>query len=242
MKTLTIILTFTMFFVAQLTIANNNFTIIKKQPNTELIWDAPNLKNWVKIMREYIQKQGLKKGIEELKVLKNNPDFSFSEKTLDELGYSLLNNGDTDEAIEIFQINQMEFPMSEITNASLASAYIVYGDRKNAQKYFDNTLIINPLNVQAKTLGNQKKGVITFRLRDYVDVKKVALVGNFNQYNNDKNLFHKTKNGDWECQISLPKGVFYYQFLIEDKTLINDPANKVSYKPLDDWNSVVVVH
>jgi Glycogen recognition site of AMP-activated protein kinase len=68
------------------------------------------------------------------------------------------------------------------------------------------------------------------------------LVGNFNQYKNDKNLFHKTENGDWECKINLPKGIFYYKFLVEDTIWTNDPANKISYKPAAYWDSVVVVN
>jgi tetratricopeptide (TPR) repeat protein len=193
-------------------------------------------------LKRIIEKQGVEKGIGAFEILKNNPQITFTENTLDEIGYSLLNNGDTEGAIKIFTLNQKEFPNLEVTNASLASAYSVYGDKKSAQKYFDKVLIINPLNVQATTFGNQQDGLVTFRLRGYEGAKKVALVGNFNQYQNDKNTFQKTENGDWECRIKLPKGVFYYKFLVEDTNWINDPANKVSYKPLNYWDSVVVVN
>jgi tetratricopeptide (TPR) repeat protein len=200
---------------------------------------AENLTEKLKIT---IEKQGIKEGIKQYRLLKNEADFNLSERTLDDLGYQLLNEGDTDGAIKIFKLNQEEFPNSETANASLASAYTVCGDKNKAHKYFDKALKMNTLNVQAETFGNQKDGVVTFRLMGFEGAKKVALVGNFNQYQDDKNVLYKTKNDVWECKVRLPKGVFYYQFLIEDNMKINDPANKVSYKPAGDWNSVVVVN
>ena len=200
---------------------------------------AENLTERLKIT---IEKQGIQEGIKQYNLLKQESNFRLSERTLDDLGYQLLNEGDTDGAIKIFKLNQEEFPNSEIANSSLASAYSVCGDANKAQKYFDKALKMNTLNVQAETLGNQKDGIVTFRLLGYESVQKVALVGNFNQYKNDKNLFYKTENGVWECKVRLPKGVFYYQFLIEDNEKINDPANKISYKPAEELNSVVVVN
>jgi tetratricopeptide (TPR) repeat protein len=193
-------------------------------------------------LKNTIEKHGIQEGIRQYKTLKNEVNFNFTEKTLDDLGYRLLNEGDTDGAIKIFKLNQEEFPNSEVTNASLASAYSVSGDVYKAHKYFDKALKMNVLNVQAETFGNQKSGMVTFRLSGYEGSKKVALVGNFNQYQDDKNVLYKTKNGVWECKVRLPKGVFYYQFLIEGNVKINDPANKISFKPAGDWNSVVVVN
>jgi tetratricopeptide (TPR) repeat protein len=220
MKTLTIALTFLLVLAFQLS-------------------KAENLTERLKIT---IEKQGIQAGIKQYKLLKNEANFHLSENTLDDLGYRLLNEGDTDGAIKIFKLNQEEFPNSEVTNASLASAYSVSGDVYKAHKYFDKALKMNVLNVQAETFGNQKSGMVTFRLSGYEGSKKVALVGNFNQYQDDKNVLYKTENGVWECKVRLPKGVFYYQFLIEGNVKINDPANKISFKPAGDWNSVVVVN
>ena len=94
------------------------------------------------------------------------------EKTLDDLGYQLLNDGNTKEAIKIFRLNQVEFPSSEMANASLASAYIVYGKVNKARKYFDKFLKMNTLNVQSETLGNKKAGFVTFRLKGFKKLKK----------------------------------------------------------------------
>ena len=198
--------------------------------------------NLAERLKTTIEKQGIQEGIRQYKLLKNEANFTFTEKTLDDLGYQLLNEGDTDGAIKIFKLNQAEFPNSETANASLASAYMVFGDVNKANKYFDKALKMNELNVMAETFGNQKDGVVIFRLMGYGGVKKVALVGNFNQYKDNKNVLYKTENGVWECKIRLPKGVFYYQFLIEDNIKINDPTNKISFNPAGDWNSVVVVN
>jgi tetratricopeptide (TPR) repeat protein len=207
-----------------------------------LTFQISKAENLTERLKNTIEKQGIQEAIKQYKLLKNEASFNLSEKTLDDLGYQLLNEGDTEGAIKIFHLNQEEFPNSETANASLASAYTVCGDKNKAHKYFDKSLKVNGLNVQAETLGNQKDGVITFRLTGYEGVKKVALVGNFNQYQENKNVLYKTENGVWECKVRLPKGVFYYQFLLEDEIKINDPANKISYKPAEDLNSVVVVN
>ena len=198
--------------------------------------------NLTEKLRNTIEKKGIQQGIKLYKLLKNEVSFSLLEKTLDDLGYQLLNDGNTKEAIKIFKLNQKEFPNSEMANASLASAYTVFGKVNKARKYFDKSLKMNPLNVQSETLGNQKSGFVIFRLTGFEKAGKVALIGNFNHFQNDKNLFCKTENGVWECKIKLPKGTFYYQFLIEDTLNINDPGNKISFQPLADWNSVVVVN
>ena len=198
--------------------------------------------NLTERLRNTIEKKGIQQGIKLYKSLKNEVNFSLLEKTLDDLGYQLLNDGNTKEAIKIFKLNQKEFPNSEVANASLASAYSVFGKLNKARRYFDKTLKANPLNVQSETLGNQKSGFVTFRLMGFEKAEKVALIGNFNHFQNDKNLFYKTENGVWECKVKLPKGTFYYQFLIEDTLNINDPGNKISFQPLDDWNSVVVIN
>ena len=207
-----------------------------------LTFQISKAENLTEKLKTTIEKQGVQEGIRQYKLLKIGANFNLSENTLDDLGYQLLNEGDTDGAIKIFKLNQAEFPNSETANASLASAYTVGGDMNKAHKYFDKALKINNLNVQTEIFGNQKDGVVTFRLMGYEGVKKVALVGNFNQYQHDKNVLYKNKNGVWECKVRLPKGVFYYQFLIEDEVKINDPANKISYNPAGDWNSVVVVN
>ena len=198
--------------------------------------------NLTERLKNTIEKQGIQAGIKQYKLLKVEEKFIFTEKTLDDLGYQLLNEGNTEGAIKIFRLNQAEFPNSEVANASLASAYSVYGDVDKAHKYFSKALKVNALNVQAETFGNQKEGVVTFRLMGYEGVKKVALIGNFNQYQNDKNVLYKTENGVWECKVRLTKGVFYYQFLIEDNVKINDPANKISFTPAGVLNSVIVVN
>jgi tetratricopeptide (TPR) repeat protein len=207
-----------------------------------LTFQISKAENLTERLKNTIEKQGIQEGIKQYRLLKNEASFSLSEKTLDDLGYQLLNEGDTEGAIKIFKLNQEEFPNSEVANASLASAYTVCGDVHKAHKYFDKVLKMNELNVQAVTFGNQKDGVVTFRLTGYEGAKKVALVGNFNQYQNDKNVLYKTENGVWECKVRLPKGIFYYQFLIEDNVKINDPANRISFNPAGDWNSVVVVN
>lgn len=96
--------------------------------------------------------------------------------------------------------------------------------------------------MQSETLGNQKARLVTFRLEGFEKAEKVALIGNFNHFQNDKNLLHKTENGVWECEIKLPKGTSHYQFSIDDSLNINDSCNRIYFQPVSDWNSVVEVN
>ena len=70
--------------------------------------------NLTERLRNTIEKKGIQEGIRLYKSLKNEVNFSLLEKTLDDLGYQLLNDGNTKEAIKIFKLNQREFPNSEV--------------------------------------------------------------------------------------------------------------------------------
>ncbi len=137
-----------------------------------LTFQTSKAENLTERLKNTIEKQGIQKGISLYKTLKNDINFKLLEKTLDDLGYQLLNDGNTKEAIKIFKLNQGEFTNSEMANASLASAYTVSGKVNKARRYFDKTLKTNSLNVQSETLGNQKAGFVTFRLTGFEDAKR----------------------------------------------------------------------
>ena len=56
----------------------------------------------------------------------------------------------TDEALKVFRLNTELYPESFNTWDSLAEAYMVKGEKAEAEKYYNKSLEINPDNTNAK--------------------------------------------------------------------------------------------
>jgi tetratricopeptide (TPR) repeat protein len=67
-----------------------------------------------------------------------------TEADLNRLGYTLLQDGKTDDAIAIFRLNVEAFPQSANTYDSLAEAYLKKGNKEEAIKYYSKALEVNP--------------------------------------------------------------------------------------------------
>lgn len=75
-----------------------------------------------------------------------------NENELNLYGYQLLNNGQHDQAIEIFTLNTKRFPKSANTWDSLGEGYATKGDKKNAILNFKKSLSLDPpANVKANS-------------------------------------------------------------------------------------------
>lgn len=67
-----------------------------------------------------------------------------NENDLNQYGYTLLNGGQIDKAIEVFALATTKYPTSANTFDSLGEAYVAKGDSKNAIKNFKKALTLNP--------------------------------------------------------------------------------------------------
>ena len=67
-----------------------------------------------------------------------------TESEVNRLGYELLRDNKTDEAIEIFRLNVEAYPKSANTYDSLAEAYLKKGNKDEAIKYYSKALEVNP--------------------------------------------------------------------------------------------------
>lgn len=75
-----------------------------------------------------------------------------TENELNLYGYTLMNNGEHDKAIEIFILNTKRFPNSANTFDSLGEGYVTKGDKQNAILNFKKSLSMNPpANVKANS-------------------------------------------------------------------------------------------
>lgn len=101
------------------------------------------------IIDEVIEKEGIEEGIKKYQELKENQtiEYIFLESAMNALGYKLLGNNKTLEAIEIFKLNVEAYPESWNVYDSLGEAYMKNGDKELSIKNYQKSLKLNPENV-----------------------------------------------------------------------------------------------
>ena len=78
--------------------------------------------------------------------------YDFSERSLNNFGYELLEKKDVAGAIRVFSLNAGEFPKSANVWDSLAEAYMKAGDAKAAKRHYERSLKLNPKNDNAREM------------------------------------------------------------------------------------------
>ncbi|MBP7867703.1 MAG: tetratricopeptide repeat protein [Acidobacteria bacterium] len=99
-----------------------------------------------------IREKGLSDGLELYRELRAAPppDCRFSEQSFNLLGYRLLGQGKTPEAIAIFRLNAEAYPASANVYDSLGEAYLKAGDKAKAKENYAKSLELNPKNENAR--------------------------------------------------------------------------------------------
>jgi tetratricopeptide (TPR) repeat protein len=100
------------------------------------------------IVGEVIEQEGIEDGIKKYQELKEDQtsEYIFSERGMNALGYKLLGNNKTSEAIEIFKLNVEAYPESWNVYDSMGEAYMKNGDKKLAKRNYKKSLKLNPEN------------------------------------------------------------------------------------------------
>lgn len=167
--------------------------------------------------------------------------YNFREAELDGLGYRLVNTGRLADAIQVFALNQRLFPTSDRAVSSLASAYLVSGNKPKADSLYRQALDLNPANYVGNLFTNQPQGLVSFRVNTLEYAGKISLVGSFNDWNTTANPFVRTPTGEWLCQLRLPPGEYRYTFLVGDDNWMTDPANQLARQSGKYWQSILIV-
>ena len=76
--------------------------------------------------------------------------YDFSERSLNNFGYEVLEKKDMPAAIRVFMLNAQAFPKSANVWDSLADAYMRAGDMKAAKRYYEKSLKLDPKNESAR--------------------------------------------------------------------------------------------
>ena len=92
--------------------------------------------------------KGAPAAIDEYHYLRQNAadKYEFNEGTLNQLGYQILGQGDTKNAIQVFQMNVQEYPKSWNCYDSLGEAYMKAGQKDLAIQNYNKSLELNPNN------------------------------------------------------------------------------------------------
>ena len=103
---------------------------------------------------EQYRMKGLDTALNHYQALKKNylekGAYDFSERSLNSLGYEVLEKKDTAGAIRVFMLNAQVFTKSPNVWDSLAEAYMKAGDMKAAKRYYEKSLKLDPQNEGAR--------------------------------------------------------------------------------------------
>lgn len=100
---------------------------------------------------DQIHKEGITRGIAFYDSLKSKDfqNYDFSELQLNSLGYRLLSEKKSREAVEIFKLNTIAYPASSNVFDSLGEAYYETGDTATAIKCYEKALELDPTNLSS---------------------------------------------------------------------------------------------
>ena len=89
------------------------------------------------------------------------PAADIVESSINAMGYRLLENGEIEAAIKVFDLNTQTFPLSANTWDSLAEATMTQGDHETANLYYRVSLKLGPDNRSTsqsieRTMGDQQ--------------------------------------------------------------------------------------
>jgi len=109
-------------------------------------YDLPKI-SLIDILYKTYTEKSMTEAVEEFKSHMNNKnDYSYREGDLNNLGYSLLQTGKIDDAIEVFRLNTEAFPNSGNTYDSLGEAYLEKGNKEMAIQSYKKSVELNSEN------------------------------------------------------------------------------------------------
>ena len=93
-------------------------------------------------------RNGTQAAIHEYHYLKQTAasQYEFDETTLNQLGYQVLSQGKTGDAIEVFKLNVQEYPKGWNCYDSLGEAYMKAGQKELAIQNYSKSIELNPDN------------------------------------------------------------------------------------------------
>jgi CubicO group peptidase (beta-lactamase class C family) len=111
-----------------------------------------------------IQNDGIDAGETLYKKIKDDETYDFNENQMNEIGYLLMGEDKTAEALAVFKWNMEAYPDSFNTYDSYAEASMKAGNKEDAIKYYKKSIAMNPGNQNAidklKDMGVDTAGLV----------------------------------------------------------------------------------
>jgi len=127
-----------------------------------ILYDRPYAAPTRSIAREIgrtIADEGISKGLDRYGEMIRKPgEFSINENEMNLLGYELLREGKTKEAIEVFRLNTEAFPKSWNVYDSLGEAYMDDGQTAQAIANYEKSIALNPSNANGIEILKKLRG------------------------------------------------------------------------------------
>ncbi len=83
------------------------------------------------------------------------------------------------------------------------------------------------------------KSEVTFVFRPAQPVKKVHVVGSFNDWDEAKGRMSKSKSGEWRKRVPLQPGRYEYKFVVDGQWQADPDANESVNNSFGSENSVL---
>ena len=96
--------------------------------------------------------KGIAATVEKYQSMVNSPDkdnYNWDRSQLDQLGWHILERGNTGDAITIYKLNASLRPQDDEALCTLGWAYQNKGDKQTSLDYFEKALKLNPKNTYA---------------------------------------------------------------------------------------------
>ncbi len=135
-------------------------------------------------MSEVIQSKGVDAAVKRYRKLYADQQnaYEFSEQRMNGLGYALLQQGNTDAAIVVFELNTETYPEAFNTWDSLGEAYMEGGNKQQAIANYEKSLALNPRNENAKEKLAELGVEVDPAIGQEIDVAADVLAGYVGEY------------------------------------------------------------
>ncbi len=99
---------------------------------------------------------------------------------------------------------------------------IIESARVYPARFMSNIVSFDPSDSYVQT--------VQFRLKGFENVRKVSIIGFFNDWDKDRNLLHR-KGDQWEGEVLLVPGRYAYRLVVDDKEILDpDNLDQVTYE------------
>jgi len=96
--------------------------------------------------------------------------------------------------------------------------------------------------MKKKAIKNSRKVSVTFEMPAEIEAKTLALVGDFNDWQENATMLKRKKDGTWAKTLRLEPGTYAFRYLADGTTWHNDwAADRYEPSGMGEDNSIVVV-